>query len=163
MTDSQTSYKIVLRIRGNLDHNTTVLLSHLFSGRLTEETCLSQVVLPAHPFFTIPGWYALFSGAGKRTRPAGGKQYIISLEGATALLEQDIGLFLNWVQPYLSVPATFNRPTRQPLRLAVIRNSRHREDGLAYFLDHADKIAVDYVDRPANSYRYHLQGKVSLA
>lgn len=162
MSTVTTSFHMVLRFRADLDRDTSRLLDAIFHCHLNQETALSTHALPAHPFFSVPNWFLLFQTSRIHSRDLPSGQLVIKAVGQTALLEQDVSLFLRWLQPYLAIPRRSAIGMRLPQRIAVLSTSLRPREHAGYFIDGDDAISMDYVDGTPESYRYHLQGAVKL-
>lgn len=100
--------------------------------------------IPDHPFFFIPGWDRMFRlSYGTLDEPSRAKGAIrLHVVGYTHLEEQDVGLLLRWLMPY--VEETGSRPKR----IAVCRNEARREMICVSYFTRNARLQVFFTEQP---------------
>jgi hypothetical protein len=141
LNNHATLYRIELVIDGGISHEVLNVLNYLLAKPRARMSM--DIAPPNHPFFATPGWMGVFNRAtGSLRRVRATNCLVLRVCGENALEEQDIGLFLRWLQPHI-----LNKGVR-PRRLAVVRNkARVQTSSLSYFISNG-KIDVCYVDQP---------------
>lgn len=136
----QTHFKIKVVIGKNTPPAILRLLTLMCGHQSPELSFLMEnFTLPNHPFFHLPDWHLLFNQARAHLRTGPDQTCRLTAVGRTDLEEQDIGLFLRWIQQYLSTASVFNPHET----LATVRSEARPPDAmwLEYRIDKSDLTA----------------------
>lgn len=125
-------------LRNNVPAEVTALIQFLMTKAKFREPL--DIAIPQHSFFMIPGWANIFQRANPRLVRSHHNTINLIAKGTTQLEEQDIGLFLRWLQPYV---APHPRLLGAQRLAEVSHECRPHGTGLVYFVNN-EALCVSY-------------------
>lgn len=143
MDNPSTGFRIRVVLKPDLPFEILSLLTFMLGNKAGQRYAPKDIVVPPQHFFSNKEWMLLFQQSLSTLQRRADRTLVLLSTGSTTLEEQDIGLFLRWLRPYV-----LNKG-RRPCLIAVVRNNARpsRNDGLSYHCV-GQSLSVTYNDRP---------------
>jgi len=133
-------YRIELVLASDVPRGVLEVLQYMLSGPRAQLNIAIET--PNHPLFGTPGWMRMFYHcAASSLKLRAGGTYRLAVRGESDSEEQDFGLFLRWLAPYI-------RDSNRPRRIAVVRNKARKQLACLNYFICQGKIGTEFVDQP---------------
>jgi hypothetical protein len=140
----RTSFELNLTLKEKGSIRTLAILRYLLDNISSEKGVPKGLEVPPHPFFNIPDWQRIFRySKGDLTPDHDTESVLFKVSGRAEIDEQDIGLLLNWLSPFIQ-----KQKNVLNTQLAVVNyEGRPNNTALVYTL-RSGRINVNYTDKP---------------